>query len=163
MGLWLVDILLSICVMELLTVLMVMMRILDCVLQVSVLVTNCITIMISPTQQDVLLWRKPPASWSLCWPLMVLTIWRNSLDQKLGTTCSLSVGWTRSPSLSQVCYDINLTVTLTNSENIPFFRISDYWGIWWQDGSSQNWCWAPQVCVHGCGEWRYWDAEISGH
>ena len=38
-------------------------------------------------------WRRPPASWSLCWPLTAPTTWRSCSVRKPETTCNSSEEW----------------------------------------------------------------------
>ena len=52
----------------------------------------------------------------------------------------------------------------TQCWNFPsLYRICNYRWFWSQDVSPQDWCGAPQVGLHGCGEWRYWHVEEPGY
>ena len=41
------------------------------------------------------------------------------------------------------------------------FIISNNGGLWPHDGSAQKRCGAPEVCLHGRGEWVHLDAQVS--
>ena len=129
----------SICVTELQTVMMDMMRMQDFVQQLE-----------GPQ------WRKHPASSSLCWHHMDQTILRNCLDLKQEITCS---NLEESILLLLPCL-VNWGYYLGDWPFYALFRVCYNWWIWSKDGPTQNWCWTPEISFHGCGKWRYWNAEV---
>ena len=117
----------------------------------------------SVPQPDGRLLRKLQVSWSLFLPLTAPTTWRNYLVPKPGITCSSSEEWRMWPSLSQVGWSLFSWLANKLLPTFDLFRICNSRWFWSQDVSPQDRCGAPQVGLHGCGEWRYWNVEKPGY